>query len=207
MRITCLILFLVLASIKPLSSQISFLFEGGANFGKAQASENELFKNENIVGYYLAATPKFSLTNRLRAFGEFQYSLEGAESTYFEPSQEMLSYRQHYIRAIPGLEMKLTGPVSVLAGLNVGYAAIELSGSSTGSTAINPEFRFLKRLDYGLLTGLNINVLGLNIAVKYNYGLRDLNDINYTDINGNIIENIQLRNRFLQVGVGYELGL
>jgi hypothetical protein len=111
----------------------------------------------------------------------------------------------HYIRVIPELELEIFGPVSVFGGLNLGYLAVESVVDKETSISLGENLDFTKSTDVGVLGGVNINIAGLNLSLKYNYGLRDINSLKWTDHDGWIVDNIAFKNRFLQIGIGYRI--
>ncbi|GLR15762.1 outer membrane beta-barrel protein [Portibacter lacus] len=189
-------LVLSFVTISFCTGQISFLVEGGANYGKATLSKNDLIKNDNIIGYYLSGTPKFNLTNRLALQSEFQYSLEGYG---FNGISGQTKNNFHYIRVIPGVELKIVGPLRIIAGLNYGYLA--LAKTQDGDPISKGAF---EKNDVGLLAGINLTFSNVNIAIKYNYGMNSISETQLTDFEGKNLD-LKTKNRFLQVGVGYLL--
>jgi opacity protein-like surface antigen len=184
-------------------AQFSLLVEGGANYGKTKIFNEDLgnlISNDEAVGYFFSVVPKYQLTNLFKVNLELQYSLEGYESMNFGPPAIA---DLHYIRVIPELELKILGPLSVFAGINIGYLAVENIVSKDNQASLNNAVKFSKDVDFGILSGLNVNIVGFNFSLKYNYGLRDINNFNWTDHDGWIIDAITTKNRFLQVGVGY----
>lgn len=189
------------------NAQLTFLLEGGANYGSTKITENDIFDSENIVSYYVAVTPKLQLLSRLNAFGEFQYSVEGANVEPLISPDGSLKYRQHYIRIIPGIEVNLLKPLSVIAGLNMGFATVTTAKDTQGSVFVDTRAFEHDKSDYGLLLGANLNINAVNLVIKYNYGLDNVNELNLTNIDGDSIGVVNFKNRFLQVGIGYEFGI
>ncbi|WP_235296162.1 outer membrane beta-barrel protein [Portibacter marinus] len=185
-------------------AQFSLLVEGGGNYGKASVFETNILEHDNILSYYMGVIPKFALTNNIKAVAEFQYSREGANIQ--NGTDEDFKIRQHYVRFIPGIDLRIAGPISLLGGLNIGYAAAQTIRQDGVLITSNDRVEQFERSDYGLLLGANANFSGLNFSIKYNYGFRNLNKVDITDQDGNNIDDVSVKNRFLQVGVGYEFG-
>lgn len=207
MKKSLLPLFFSMFTIGTACSQFSMLLEAGGNYGKSSITKNEIIDHTNITSYYLAAVPKFGITKRLKVIGEIQYSLEGSQLEFVSfgfPTTS--SYRQHFFRLIPGLQLKVIGPLSLIGGLNIGYAVLETWENHDGMQEVNENFRGFKKGDFGTLLGINLNVSGINIIAKYNYGFKNLSSITWTDSDGNSLDDLVVKTRFLQVGLGYEFG-
>ncbi len=196
------------------SAQIDLILEAGGNYGQSKLLNKHdvelVFDHNNIMSYYVSAIPKVELLNKLTAFAELQYSVEGLNNQKKDDHpaiQESFDERFYYFRFIPGAELKLLGPFHAIAGLNFGYAFVQTIGDSDGWSVVNSNFNLRKRNDYGLLLGVNFKIKKINLAIKYNYGLNDINNLTYTDIDGNFLEGISVKNRFLLIGIGYKLSI
>ena len=134
----------------------------------------------------------------LMAQGEFQYSLEGYES---DGILGHLEHNMHYIRFIPGLAVRIIGPLNLIGGMNFGYLALVDGGKERNRFTFSREF--YRKTDLGILAGFNIEVAKINLVIKYNFGLVSISD------NANTVQyfmgplKIYAKNRFLQVGLGY----
>ncbi|GLR15760.1 hypothetical protein GCM10007940_03750 [Portibacter lacus] len=180
------------------------MIEGGANYGKAKLTKNDILNNENILGYYISGIPKYKLTNRFTLQSEFQYSVEGfGLGDGYSPHPIDQKHNLHYIRIKPELELGIMGPFSVIGGLNYGYLAFATIQNGNSSSKVSKGT--YDNDDLGILAGFNIALYKFNIAFKYNYGVASIFDLNLTDIQGSDLGQVKAKNRFLQVGVGYRI--
>ncbi|GLR15761.1 outer membrane beta-barrel protein [Portibacter lacus] len=197
MKNLLLTIIVSLISISVGFSQYALQIEGGVNHGKVAVTQTDIYQHENITGGYLSLMPQYSLNNRMNLRSEFQFSIEGLG---FENGYK---HNLYYVRVIPGVELKVLGPLSVLGGLNIGYIAT--TGGCTGGSSFKIPKGTYKSSDLGLLTGINYTMNKFNLAVKYNFGLTSIIDINVTDVEGIVVDQGLGKNRFLQVGLGYRI--
>jgi hypothetical protein len=205
MKNLSLILIFSVAFFFSINAQFSVLFHGGINYGKTTqigSDVQEIHRNQSIVGYFLAAAPNYQLTNLIQTGVEFQYSLEGYRTQSFGID---FSTHLHYIRVIPQVQLKVFRPLHFLIGANLGYLGSHtVKSPNVERTSIPSDFAHDK-FDFGLLTGFNLNIKGVNLSLKYNYGLKSIDNISFGHQLPGPGAGIDLKNRFLQVGLGYRI--
>jgi hypothetical protein len=188
-----------------INAQFSLLLEGGANYGKTTFTGAKIpfiIENENILGYYFMIAPYYQVHERVEVGLGLQYSREGYR---FDALGDRHAMHLHYAKVIPELRLKVLGPIGILAGINIGYLTAEKFKEGENALFM-PVTLFLRHneFDFGLLAGLNISIAQINLSIKYNYGLQAIDTLRIPNRDGNIEETF-LKNRFLQVGLGYRI--
>ena len=179
-------------------AQLTARVEGGINLATIDLSDTSFHQNgnvENRTGFYLAFIPKIYLTEKVSINVETQYSQEGYKTDLYE-------YKFHYVRVLPQVELKLLNKLGIYGGYNLGYNISEQPINNNPSIFIASET--IKKTDHGFIIGARVYLGKISLTAKYNFGIQNINDLIYTDQNGQPIE-VEQRNRNFQIGVGYQL--
>lgn len=184
------------------NAQISVALEGGVNLTSIENLKVIPFGStgtfESRTGFYLGLVPKIELGEKFSINLEAQYSQEG-----YKLGPDIFEKKFHYVRALPQLEIKLFELLGIYGGYNFGFNISEEVNQSS-MFFINPDLRTIKKTDSGFVVGGRIYLGKFSLTGKYNFGIKDINDLNYTDDNGVVID-VEQRNRNFQIGIGYQI--
>ncbi len=197
-----LIALIVLFSFSyTINAQLSLILEAGSNFGKSEFQNLPHIETLNKYGFYFAAIPSLNLPGNFAANAEIQYSQEG----FHAGNETTWDAKYHYLRIIPELEYQFLELIGLYGGVDIGInVGEEVKNPGQGNWLKNSDF--IKNNDLGLLLGVRVEIRKLSFDVKYNFGIKDINSITYTDIEGFPIEGVTQTNQVLQFGVGYRIG-
>ncbi len=177
-------------------AQGDFSIDSGANYSttviKSPFDDNVNFR----WGYYFAASYKLKLNDRLAFIPELQYSMEG----YNAGILSIQKFRFNYIRVLPHIQFKIIQNLWLGAGLNGGLRTSATVFNSFQQINFNT---FIEPADLGLLGVVRYYVKNWYASVRYNHGLKIISEFTVTDVNGNPIGSTILKNRNIQLGVGY----
>jgi len=184
------------------NAQISALIEGGVNLTtidlSSQTDLQSIGEIENRTGFYIAFIPKIYLTEKIMFNVEGQYSQEGYKRT-----GDDFEAKFQYVRLLPQLEIKLINSLGIYGGYNFGFNISEqIKEFNSSFTTIDPGT--IKKTDNGFTVGARVYVGKFSLTAKYNFGIQNINDLIYTDQNGQPVE-VEHRNRNFQIGVGYSI--
>jgi len=191
-------------SLSTLSAQFSFGVEAGYNRSTLTDDFPADFTTSIDIsekdGFYFGLTPTFSLTKKLSLLAEVQYSQEGHKVNLTDGQ-----FKNIRLRILPQLEYRLIKPLGLLAGLNVGFQLSELAkvGENPWEDTVTSS---LSSNDAGFTVGARIHVNKFHITARYNQGLKNINELTFTDMNGNPIGEVALKSQHYQIGIGYTFG-
>lgn len=177
----------------------------GANISNVDYDGVDILIPESRLGYFVGGVLKFDLTHRISVFGEMQYSLKGNKTVAGNNLPET-EYKYGYFDLIPGLEFNLFKGLHLGAGVNFGIRVNEFQKIANGDWIDTSEIGIVSGTDYGLSTHLKLYHNKFFVFIRYNFSLKDVSDLTYTDINGNPIGTLDQYNRNTQLGFGYLIG-
>ena len=183
-------------------AQVTARVEGGVNLATVDLTDTSIFQDgnvENRMGFYLAFIPKIYLTEKIALNVEAQYSEEG-----YKIDTDEFEAKFQYVRLLPQIEIKLMKVLGIYGGYNFGFNVSEqlkLANGSFEKSIVDT----IKKTDSGFTVGARVYIGKFSLTGKYNFGIQNINDLIYTDQNGQPIAEVEQRNRNIQIGVGYQL--
>jgi hypothetical protein len=179
--------------------------KGGVNFSSLN-SDFEDFDLENRTGYHVGAFGTFKFT-KLAIQPELLYSTQGSNSSdvpVFDDFGNLigtgdLENNFNYV-SIPILaKFYIIGGLHIYAGPTFSFLTSADAKSSFGGFETEEDVKDnLTSSDISLSFGAGIDLpLRLTADIRYNLGVSDINDDPSADI--------ELRNRVLQISIGYRL--
>jgi hypothetical protein len=198
-----LTLTIVITSFTSIAQKIGFV--AGVNSSTQEFGKLIQINAEPIIGAHLGAIVSTPLVGRLTFSGELLYSQKGYKSNTQGQLQVLSDQRINYFEAIPELNIKIYGPISVGFG---GALAFKMSekiriGDSDWAKAEPSQF---KNSDVSLTGKVKVTIGDLFFQARYIYGLSNVSTLEFTDPNGNpldVNEDAFFNNRTLQLGVGW----
>lgn len=197
-----------ICSMSTSQAQFSLGVDAGLNYNNNKfsvvvASQPDAFETKAHVGYYVGLRPTYALSPKTNIGLGIQYSIKG-----YETQSEIGTgkFRNYYIDLLPQVEFRPIDLLGFVGGFNIGYL---------GDTGIRINDKWEKdiltvdifeKVDIGLLLGLKVYLQQFYLTAHYNHGLTNISAINYTDANGEDLDQSQY-NRNLQIGLGYMFNL
>lgn len=204
-QICCLFIFSFLTI--QLHAQFSLGATGGLNISHTQPTnlpDDVVINTESIEYAYFGIIPHYQLNEKFSVSANIEYSQKGRKELFRDINNEenTLKFRIDYLDVIPKLEYHPIPAISVGLGMYVGFNLQQRVKGKEGDW-LDPTLDLFKRYDVGLAGSIRANFKNLFVSVGYNYGLADIGEAIYTDVNGEEILAAKEVNRNLQLGVGY----
>lgn len=203
MKNVIIILFLTGTLAGTTYSQMKLNFSAGVNHSNCVFENLEFIDTSPSWGYFLGIAPAYQLSEKIQFQLDLQYSRKGYQ--YTDPLSSTYEYGFSYFDIIPEVSYKLFDFLAVGLGVNYGLKLNEEYKMGDEDWFDTSHIGLIKSTDFGLTGVLRANYNNLFGFVRYNVGLKNINDINYTNEYAQIITNVKQSNRNLQVGVGYTL--
>lgn len=202
--------FSVSAQVQQTSSEPTLTpkigVKGGVNLSNLYVDEVD---DENVkVGLNLGLFAKLPVTRGFSIQPEVLYSSKGSKISYIDPT-----IGGDYRFNLNYIEVPVLGVINVAKNFNVhvgpyvAYMAsanikAEDNGSSNEALVEFNEDHF-NRFDYGLAGGLGIDVKGVTLGARYNYGLNQVGEESNSVISDQMLRNAKNNNISVYVGFGF----
>lgn len=185
------ILVLILLSTN-LKAQTYFGFKVGANFANFSGDvENNTIK----PAFHVGGVVEVQISDFFSVQPEVLFSVQG----YQNKDNTSIKYNYNYVNLPVMVRYFVTDNISIDAGPQVGML---LSAKiSTGNEELTDVKDLSNSLDYGFNLGASYEMdSGMNINVRYNYGLSNINN------NDDVVdaEDIKINNTVIQISLGYK---
>ena len=203
-NIILLTFLLVLTLANSADGQVQLNVSTGINQSTVEVTDLDGVNLKSRTGYFIGLAPNFSLKENLSLSVDVQYSQKGYTETNFPPSTEL---RISYLDIIPEIEFKVVNFLALGIGGNYGLRIGEAFNAGNGGWNKTENLKLSNSSDFGLTGKIKASFNHIFAFFRYNHGLKNITDSEFTDANGNIIDGPKLQNRNFQVGVGYTLGL
>jgi len=184
--------------------QISVGAKTGLNYAYFPAIEDGValnFINNPILATHIGAIAEFELSERFALSTELLYSIKGSEINQSFPTfQTTSTFAASYISVPISAKVKIS-KLGFLAGIEPSVLASERARFNS-----DPWERtnlFFSKFDFSLIGGIDLRLGKLYFAARYNHGLSDAFQINFTDQNGQAIGTGDKSNRVFQFSAGY----
>lgn len=207
MKFNWLFLIFTICATTQMQAQFSLGATGGLNFSNVHIKDvpdNFDINNDQIVYQYFGIIPKYQITEKLSISCNVEYSSKGYQFPIIgtNMSESNVKVRLDYIDFIPKIEYSPIRAISFGAGMYIG-AKLDENFKLAGSDWENPSMEVFEDSDIGLVGSIRGNFKNFFVMVGYNYGLKNIGGVTYTNSNGEPFAESKEVNRNLQVGVGY----
>ena len=180
-------------------AQVHVGLKAGLNLANVR-NEGQV-NNKARIGFYAGGVLQSALADNLFVQPELLYSVKGYRALATASTGEAL-VSLNYIALPVLLNYQPTEKLSLLAGPEVGFLSSAKSRLEGYTYNVSNSYR---KIDLGMDLGLSYKLTNsIGADLRYNYGIKDLMHIVYTDQNGNI--NGQGKagaNQVLQLGLYY----
>jgi len=198
--------FLLLVGMtESVVGQMGMNVSGGLNYSNCKFVHVDRLSTSSRVGYFIGVAPSYRISKRIKVQTDIQYSLKGYdtnEQIFVSGSKS----RFGYIDIIPEVEYAVLNFLSLGLGVNYGIKVLEQHKIGNQEWFTSDEIETVSSTDFGLTGKLKVDFNKMFAFVRYNLGLMDIAEFNFTDDNGERIEDAEQLNRNLQVGIGYRFG-
>ncbi|WP_298144921.1 porin family protein [Flavobacterium sp.] len=176
------------------SSSFNFGVKGGLNY--ATVTGDEFDSPDARTSFHVGALAEFPITSRFALQIEAVYSSQGFESEFDGfggGANDKIEYQLDYINVPVLAKIYLLKGLSIEAGPQFGFKANEEIDTDPNNNPGDFEIDQAADYDFSVVGGLTFKSdAGFFLYGRYNYGLTD------------IIEDVDVKNSVLQVGVGFQ---
>jgi hypothetical protein len=188
-------------------AQIKLGIKAGANFADF-SNQLVLPGLEDISAmtthWHAGLAAQKSLSDRFILSSELLYSIKGfQEATDFNVSNDIKTVLSlHYLSVPVLLNYKPLDKVSLGAGIELGYLMDAQVKMGDDKNDVN--FIYDRDFEWSLNLGFRFNISpALFLDGRYQWGLSPVSELFFTDPNGEPLQEATLKNRVLQVSLGY----
>lgn len=202
-QIFSLLIICLYATFKS-QAQISVEVQSGANLSTVyQGSRSFDSEVSPKLGYFGAFKGKYQFNERIGASLSAMLSLEGYNSVLTINSiSRSLDNRYVNLRFLPEFEYQFSERLSVFTGFAFGIPTRNEFRSGDGDWVEAGDL-LDKEIDVNLSLGGTYSFGKVILNIRYMHGIRDVDEITFTDDNGEIDSVSGQRNRVVQLGIGY----
>ena len=187
-----IVLVLSITSLNAQNKEGNVGVKAGLNFSKLSgAKEADL---STRVSFNVGLMLETELSNHIAFQPEVLFSSQGSNEVLGSTDIE---YRLNYLNLPLLLKFNLSEVITFDAGPQLG---ILISARESNTSIHDSDIKTIfKDTDYGLVFGLSSKFdNGLNLSIRYNLGLQNIRNTNYSSSNDN-----KLKNSVFQLSLGY----
>ncbi len=219
-----------LLAAQPIQAQLRFGIKGGANITSLSADKNAMINEiKNAANYQVGALVQIGFGN-FAIQPELIFTTKGAELVNDGANDALNLYGNLTGKDVPNTFTLSTSylelPINLQYGFKLGslarvyvqagpYASLLLADEMKGFESFYAEYKetvaeisdgsadFVNKLDFGVGVGAGIEVLFLQLAVKYDFSLTEFKEITSKIGNAdlNIMSGMQNRNLSISLGI------
>ncbi len=161
--------------------------------------------NQTAQYYYAGLSPRYAFGPKVSVIAGVAYVAKGYRIDN-GPAFGDSKFRYFYIDFSAEIEYKIHKTVGIGLGLYDGFKVGEAQKFGGDDWIDTKDFKSIENSDFGLIGALRVYYKKFYLNIRYALGLKDINNITYTDDNGQPIE-VELRNRHFQIGIGYRFSV
>lgn len=182
-----------------LHAQLGLGISGGLNVSKS-IYVNRPWKTSPALNYFAEIRPVYHFSSRWSAGLGVQFSQKGhvPATNGIVPAD----LRLRLIDLLPAVEFQVMDYLGIYGGMNVGFKLSE-EWKFSGEWEKPVFVELINQADIGALIGVRLYYRNFCFSTHYNRSLVSLDDITYTDENGNDVEESKMLMENVQVGIGY----
>ncbi len=205
MKRTLFLITLTFFFFTEINAQFSIGVSAGINLSNVKYDVNiggyEDIETNCMQYYFFGVIPRYNFNSRLSVSSDIQYSLKGykfKDGILFSGTK----YQFIYLDVIPKVEYHILKWLAIGAGFNVGFTIDEKQKYSGQDWFSTKDIETIASTDFGLVGSIRGSFKNFFISVSYNHGLKDINNVIFTDDNGQPLDG-NLYNRNFQINLGY----
>ncbi|MCF8245239.1 MAG: PorT family protein [Saprospiraceae bacterium] len=176
----------------------------GLNFSNMTASSNAFYKTYTVLRYYIGVQPSYDINEKFNVGAGVQFATKGYRWGDIGSTSET-ELRIGYLEFTPYAMYKPVKIIGIYAGASLGYQLDEKI--KNGGKWRSPFFDFSEKYDFGGVVGIKLFAKNIFVNLGLFRSLVPINEINLTDENGEILENVKQFNQLFSIGVGYNFHL
>ncbi len=195
-----LVLTLFLPYLSFAQTELNFGMMAALNYSDVSLGGDSFVQTSARTGISIGIVPEVVLSKRIKFPLNLMYSVKGHNE---ESDDQLLSrYAYHYLEFMPEFDARVIGPLRAGLGMKVGYNILEfqwIPGQSSMRIDLMDPF------DLGVTGNIKILLDQWQIFCRYDLGIIGVNELRFTDENGNQVGQTDQFNRNAQLGVAVML--
>jgi len=203
MKQILILLFLTLGIFESVNGQVEVGVSTGLNISNCKSEDYLGLVHKPRQGYFVGISPSYVINEKAKLVFDLQYSRKG----YIVKVTELTNseYRYSYFEIISEIEYNPVKPIVFGLGISYAYRLNEETKARSMDWISTRDFEFIKSSDFGITGKVKVFYKNIFGFVRYNFGLKDISNLTFASPSGNVAD-FSLRNRNLQIGVGYNFG-
>lgn len=181
-------------------SELNFGLSAALNYSNVSIGDVPFFETTSRTGISIGIVPEVVLSDRIKFPLNLMYSVKGHNE---ESNGELLrSLTYHYVEFMPEFDARIIGPIRAGLGMKVGYKVVDLEwipGQTSNPVNLRDPF------DLGVTGNLKFLFSRWELFCRYDLGIIGVNEVIFTDENGNQVGQTDEFNRNVQLGVALKL--
>lgn len=206
-KTSCFLLLAVWAGLglAPLFAQTSFGLHGGLNYGTVRYDNGPSLEEKFAPGYLVGTSILMQLPKRFALGLDAQFGLKASRVGLTGRSSALDAWHQNsYFELAPRAEYFFTKNFGISLGFYTAYLAKQRVkyGDDGRWEYVSKDF-YSNRWDTGLTPGIVLRFGRAFGFLRYAHSLVVLDEIEFTDDQGQSLRNSRSFNRYFQAGIGY----
>ena len=193
-----------------LFGQINYSVGMGPQYNFAKYGSQEQIGGENNFTYF-GEGELYYTKNKMTFHFAAQWNRVKFIQNFLNPGNgriDKFQFRTDYLSVNPAIGLKPIKFIGINAGGYFGFNLADATFENNTESWINASgFNVTSKSDYGLSIGINgYFAQNISLELKYNLGLKDVregSDLQFTDMDGNLLSNYSLKNRTFQLSFNY----
>jgi len=204
MKNLTLLTFLVITFSQSAIGQFDIDVVGGINHSSASFENYNDIISKPRQGYFIGLASGYHITEKVR----FQTSVHCSRKGYNREDNGNFpasNIRYSYLDVIPELEYSLLENLAIGLGVNYGTKLKEESKNENQDWRDSGVLNLITSSDFGITGKVKYKIKKAYAFIRYNHGLKNIENIEITDSTGIAIEGVKQSNRNLHLGIGYTI--
>ena len=203
MRIILSIAITLFLSVYHLTAQAIFSFDAGVINSKISITGVDNFFPSDINNYFISFGGGYRLNDRIEFKADLEYSTKGYDMRTGDDQFDIKIYNYNYLSLAPQFYFRPIPMLSLIGGISFDQKLRERSRQAGFGSGQWFNTNTLKDQDINLLYGISVHYQFMYFKLLLENGLVNINDVIYTDENGDQIPNVVTKNKSLQLGIGF----
>lgn len=188
-----------------LSAQFSLGVEAGVNFSSVKFTGLDEANPEFLTGFNAGVAPRYTFTEAMSVLADIRYSTKGNKLAYALNEDVSLKNKYSYLTFAPQFAFRLIDFIEISTGPYLGIKVYEGTKLPDRDWVDSGDLDLINSTDVGLIVASRVFLDRFYLKLAYEHGFQDIGNVDYTDINGNPLDNKTFTRNF-QIGAGYLIG-
>lgn len=184
-------------------AQNTFKIDFGVINSRIHTENIPNIKTSEIQNFYFSAGFGKYLNRNTEVYIEAQYLTKGYTMRFGQELIDAFVYNFNYISLLPQIQYRPFHFLGISTGLEAGYKVAEKSREANWVVGPWNKSKDIKTMDFSWVVGVHFHFRNFYLKVLSDRGFQNISKLEFSDEQGNIIEDAAIKNRSIQVGFGY----